>query len=440
LNKLWAHFGGGLLLEDCSDADICFKIFYRTCCGVNFQRVQGRGASQVERPRTASVEERNRAERTQDTDTRQAGRASGRDGSPGASQQADEVRTRLQVGRDRTASGGSATGSTPPPSGTSTAAANARTEAARTTGSEDTSRTGSVASRRPVSAGVGIERTRAERNVERPGRLGGERESPALARLEGLRTAARQARTGGVQNAQVGGNANADSESQAARLRELDPAVAEAVNRFERLCTVAREGRPRGRSGGVAEDEGSAASQVSRGRGQGNGLAGLSTTQAAEAPPLDRGADARIRLVANASRGNGATTFRDADNATAPSAEQISRANTTEEIRNNLQGNSREIQRGLLRDADTQTRANTRQAANTAQRTNENRRESQVQSNTAETRELRTQERRLERELAQTESEIRQRQTDSARVQSGAGGNPAAAAAALGARVNILAA
>jgi chromosome segregation ATPase len=144
--------------------------------------------------------------------------------------------------------------------------------------------------------------------------------------------------------------------------------------------------------------------------------------------------------VVNASRGNGATTFRDADNATAPSAEQISRANTTEEIRNNLQGNSREIQRGLLRDADTQTRANTRQAANTAQRTNENRRESQVQSNTAETRELRTQERRLERELAQTESEIRQRQTDSARVQSGAGGNPAAAAAALGARVNILAA
>ena len=32
LNKLWAHFGGGLLLEDRSDADFCFEIFDRTCC------------------------------------------------------------------------------------------------------------------------------------------------------------------------------------------------------------------------------------------------------------------------------------------------------------------------------------------------------------------------------------------------------------------------
>ena len=87
-------------------------------------------------------------------------------------------------------------------------------------------------------------------------------------------------------------------------------------------------------------------------RGQGNRLEGLPTAQTPETPALDRETDARIRLVANAARGN--TAFGEVDDAAAPTAEQISRANTTEEIRDNLQAETREVERGLLRDAGTQ--------------------------------------------------------------------------------------
>ena len=98
------------------------------------------------------------------------------------------------------------------------------------------------------------------------------------------------------------------------------------------------------------------------------------------------------------------------------------------------------MERGLLRDVDTQNRAITRQTVQNAQQASEQRRESEIQSNKAETRELRTEERRLERQLVAIEREIRQRQSETARVESGAGSNTATVAGALGSRVNILAA
>jgi hypothetical protein len=383
--------------------------------GANLQRVRARGNEQEA---ASSVTERRQSERARETTPGRAAQTRGRGELPVATQQADDVRTRLQVGADRTGS---------------------RIEAGRTATSEENTPTTSVAARRPASAGVGIERSRAERDIQRPGRLGQDTVNPAasraLSRFEGLRETARQQRTPATGNAQVDG-ADTRGRGNAAAQRQLDPAVAEAVDRFENLRTVAREGRPRGRAG-AAEAAGRPAPEA-RGGGPGNRLEGLPTAQTPETPALDRETDARIRLVANAARGNSA--FRDVDNAPAPTAEQISRANTTEEIRDNLRADTREVERGLLRDADTQNQANTRQTIQNAQQAAEQRRDSEVQSNTAETRELRTEGRRLERQLAATDREIRQRQSETARVRSGAGRNTAAAAGPLGSRVNILAA
>ena len=394
--------------------------------GANLQRVRGRGNEEEDRSRASRVAERNRSERADEIAPGRAARTRDRGELPVATQQADDVRSRLQVGADRTVN-------RRPAASTRAAAQSGTSARSVTTQSEDdASGTVDFAARRPAPAGVGIERSRAKRDVKRPGRLGNEGgTSPALSRFEGLGAA----RNGLSEATATGRNGNRVAGTR----RQLDPAVAEAVDRFENLRPVAREGRPRGRAGAV-EAAGIPAGEATQGRGRGNGLEGLPTVRTPETPGLDRETDARIRLVANASRQAGAAAFREADTTPAPTADQISRANTTEEIRDNLQAETREVERGLLRDADTQNRAITRQTAQNAQQASEQRRESEIQSNNAETRELRTVERRLERQLAATEREIRQRQSETARVQSGAGSNTAAAAGALGSRVNILAA
>ena len=482
--------------------------------GANLQRVRGRGNEEEDRSRASRVAERNRSERADEIAPGRAARTRDRGELPVATQQADDVRSRLQVGADRTVN-------RRPAASTRAAAQSGTSARSVTTQSEDdASGTVDFAARRLAPAGVGIERSRAERDIQRLGRLGNEGgTSPVLSRFEGLRAAAQQLRSGAARNGlseatatgrngnQVAGTSQSEDDASgtvdfaarrpapagvgiersraerdvnrpgrlgneggtspalsrfeglgaarnglseatatgrngnrvAGTRRQLDPAVAEAVDRFENLRPVAREGRPRGRAGAV-EAAGIPAGEATQGRGRGNGLEGLPTVRTPETPGLDRETDARIRLVANASRQAGAAAFREADTTPAPTADQISRANTTEEIRDNLQAEIREVERGLLRDADTQNRAITRQTAQNAQQASEQRRESEIQSNNAETRELRTVERRLERQLAATEREIRQRQSETARVQSGAGSNTAAAAGALGSRVNILAA
>ena len=494
--------------------------------GANLQSVRGRGNEEEGRSRASRVAERNRSERADEIAPGRAARTRDRGELPVATQQADDVRSRLQVGADRTVnrrpaastraasqSGTSArsitTKSEDDASGTVNFAARRPTSAgvgiersragrdierpgrlgdegggtspalsrfeglraaaqqlrsgavrnglseATATGrngnqvvgtsqsKDDASGTVDFAARRPTSAGVGIERSRAERDIERPGRLGDEGgTSPTLSRFEGLRAAVQQLRSVAARNGLSEATATGRNSNQVAGTRrQLDPAVAEAIDRFENLRPVAREGRPRGRAGAL-EAAGIPAGEATQGRGRvwGSGLEGLPTVRTPETPGLDRETDARIRLVANASRQAGAAAFREAETTPAPTAEQISRANTTEEIRDNLQTEIREVERGLLRDVDTQNRAITRQTVQNAQQASEQRRESEIQSNNAETRELRTEERRLKRELAATEREIRQRQSETARVQSGAGSNTAAAAGALGSRVNILAA
>ncbi len=405
--------------------------------GANLQSVRGRGNEEEGRSRASRVAERNRSERADEIAPGRAARTRDRGELPVATQQADDVRSRLQVGADRTVN-------RRPAASTRAASQSGTSARSITTKSEDdASGTVNIAARRPTSAGVGIERSRAERDIERPGRLGDEGgTSPTLSRFEGLRAAVQQLRSVAARNGLSEATATGRNSNQVAGTRrQLDPAVAEAIDRFENLRPVAREGRPRGRAGAL-EVAGIPAGEATQGRGRvwGSGLEGLPTVRTPETPGLDRETDARIRLVANASRQAGAAAFREAETTPAPTAEQISRANTTEEIRDNLQTEIREVERGLLRDVDTQNRAITRQTVQNAQQASEQRRESEIQSNNAETRELRTEERRLKRELAATEREIRQRQSETARVQSGAGSNTAAAAGALGSRVNILAA
>ena len=120
-------------------------------------------------------------------------------------------------------------------------------------------------------------------------------------------------------------------------------------------------------------------------------------------------------------------------------AEEISRANTTPEIRQNLQADAGEVARGLQRDSVRQTQVNTRQTAQSSERVAETRRERVVSESRSEVQELRTTERRLERALQNTQREIRSERNRLNRAQSTASRSTTAAAAAIGTNVNILA-
>ncbi len=241
---------------------------------------------------------------------------------------------------------------------------------------------------------MGSVRSRADREVDRPGRLGQE---PA------------------------------------------NRVTQQALDRFAQLRAVARGER------GQAAGAGNARRALSE-------LPDVGTLQT---PPLNREIDARIRLVANRNRARPevepepqAAVPREAATAAepavaqaadqAPTAVEISRANTTEEIRENLQENTREVERGLRRDADQQARVNTRQTARAAAQAGEARREREIGSNEAATRELRTEERRLEQELVQTQREIRNLGNRTNRIQGPANRSTSATAAAIGTQVDLL--
>jgi hypothetical protein len=143
------------------------------------------------------------------------------------------------------------------------------------------------------------------------------------------------------------------------------------------------------------------------------------------------------RIEAPAEPGGGGVD-RTGGAANRPTPEQISRANTTPEIRENLQADTREVERGLRRDAAQQAAANTRQTARTAGQTAESRRVEATRSNEAELRDLRGAERRLERELTQAQQEIRNLENENRRLQGARTGSPAAAAGAIGTRIDVL--
>ena len=133
----------------------------------------------------------------------------------------------------------------------------------------------------------------------------------------------------------------------------------------------------------------------------------LPEAQTSAVPPLDRETDSRIRQLAAQNRPQAV-----AESAQPPTAVEISRANTTPEIRENLQANAQEVGQGLQLEARVEARRTAAQAERSAEQAAENSQEREVRSSQSEVRELQTEARHLERELGQTEREIRQRQTE----------------------------
>ena len=159
------------------------------------------------------------------------------------------------------------------------------------------------------------------------------------------------------------------------------------------------------------------------------------TANRTETPAMDREQDANIRLLASRARSAQTVT---PEAVARPTAEQISRANTTEEIRTNLQADTRVVGAELQTAAARQSEETANRISRATEQAGQERQEETVGSNQGELRELRTEERQLERELAQTEREIRSRQNENARMQTGVSASPATAAATLGSRLNIL--
>ncbi|MDA0711426.1 MAG: hypothetical protein O3B73_14595 [bacterium] len=122
-----------------------------------------------------------------------------------------------------------------------------------------------------------------------------------------------------------------------------------------------------------------------------------------------------------------------------PTAEEISRANTTDEIRANLQQDSNEVARGLTRDATRQLQQTTQQTAQNAESQAENQRTQTQTEGRTQIRELKVEERQLSRDLQQTQQTIRQERLRLQRAESSASRSTTASAAAIGTNINILA-
>ncbi len=160
---------------------------------------------------------------------------------------------------------------------------------------------------------------------------------------------------------------------------------------------------------------------------------------------LNAEVDASIRLLrsnGNASDSSAAQTdtqgLPEPEEIRRPNAEQISRANTTPEIQNNLRQDSSEIERGLRVDAEIQSQANLRQTARTAELTAETRRESKADANDRQIRDLSIQERQLEQGLRATQSEIRNLNNENNRLESSSASAKSSTAANLANRTSLI--
>jgi len=141
-------------------------------------------------------------------------------------------------------------------------------------------------------------------------------------------------------------------------------------------------------------------------------------------PPLDTRADAGIRLLASA-RTEQATPPEpvappeavESPQQTFPSAEEISRANTTPEIQENLRSDTAAISEGLQADAAVQSAANARQLAQAADGAQESGRNEVVDEGREQVQDLRTEVRELERLQTEARREIQDLENDIRRAQ-----------------------
>jgi len=244
--------------------------------------------------------------------------------------------------------------------------------------------------------GVGITRSQTDNNTERPGRLDRAPANPIRERvLEGF--ARLRAIASGIlsdRNTRTQSSANANG------------------------LTNRTDGRTRFLANNASQAQGRAVGQQATER--------QTPTIAIQAPVT-----IQAPSIAQTPRAASATET--------PTAEEISRANTTEEIRNNLQQDAGEIARGLTRDGTRQLQKNTQQTAQNAERTAESQRSETQTEGREEIRELQTQERDLSRELQQTQQDLRQERLRVQRAQSPASQSTTSSAAAIGSNVNILA-
>jgi hypothetical protein len=214
----------------------------------------------------------------------------------------------------------------------------------------------------------------------------------------------------------------------------VGPAIQNALDRFAGLRSV-REGvaRVETRLQGTVDRDSTGVALLAADREDTTALANAappaqaSTQDALQTRGVDRAADASIRLLA-------------AQNARGAGAVEMSRANTTEEIRENLQTDSSRIERGLRADADEQARENVRTAAGAAETAGERNRAQTVAESERQVRDLRSEAQSLQRELQATQREIRTLQNDARRARSPAAGATTRTAAGLANRVDILAA
>lgn len=172
------------------------------------------------------------------------------------------------------------------------------------------------------------------------------------------------------------------------------------------------------------------------GQGDANGVdrrnpASVETGREVPAPSVEEVPPPSVSLVAESTVVASQTDDR-------PTVEQISRANTTPEIQENLRQDASEIERGLRVDAEIQAHENLRQTAQNAERTSEARRESTVDSNDRAVRDLMIQERQIERSLRATQSEIRDLNSENNQLESSVSNVTASTAANLANRTKLI--
>ncbi len=245
---------------------------------------------------------------------------------------------------------------------------------------------------------------------------------PTQATLPGVRTVSSRTSTSAAAS-QVG-RLGQNTES---------PAIRATLNRFESLRSARTPTTGDTRSAEVRQAFRDISSEAQN-------FAGLQARQ------LNAQVDASIRLLRNRSAEPAQldlpTVAADREASTLapiqPTAEQISRANTSPEIQQNLREDSSEIQRGLRVDAEIQSQQNVRQSAANAERAAEGSRNSQLASNDKAVRDLTIQERQFERGLRNTQREIRSLNNENNRLESSAANARASTASNLANRTTLI--
>lgn len=121
----------------------------------------------------------------------------------------------------------------------------------------------------------------------------------------------------------------------------------------------------------------------------------------------------------------------------APTAVEISRENTTEQIRADIQADTSQIEQSMTADARAQTSQTVRQTAQAAARGAEESRNHALDVNARQERELRAETRQLEQSLRVVESELRSVQNEGRQLTNADAGATAAASATVARQVTL---